>query len=201
MLFGASFWLYPFLASAVDDFGAAPGEPYASRSSLTDSRLEVLAQKALLGDPTLSGFNIGVAVHNNVATIWGVVPSAALARRAADRLRQVPGIDDLKCDLRVLAAEAKQAPKTAAAESIRPIPALPGYPQESPRSSSNVASRPPVPDPGARPAAWQPQETSRAKNPALPSLFLGQKAPSASPGAILLAPVPVPSMTVGAGHR
>jgi osmotically-inducible protein OsmY len=47
-----------------------------------DLRQTMQARQLLADEPELAGFNIGVSVHNRVATLWGPVPSAEVAFRA-----------------------------------------------------------------------------------------------------------------------
>lgn len=47
-----------------------------------DLRHTMQARQLLADEPELAGLNIGVSVHNRVATLWGPVPSAEVAFRA-----------------------------------------------------------------------------------------------------------------------
>jgi hypothetical protein len=59
----------------------------------------------LLQDRVLAPLNLGVSVRSGVASVWGKVPSAGLARRAEDKVRKVPGIDEVRNELLVEPAE------------------------------------------------------------------------------------------------
>jgi hypothetical protein len=80
-----------------------PGSAQTSSNSPpteADCQLALFARDALLQDEFLAPFNIGVSVRSGVATLWGTVPSPALARRAEERVRIVPGLAQVKNDLR-----------------------------------------------------------------------------------------------------
>jgi hypothetical protein len=66
-----------------------------------DCQLALFARDRLLGDEVLGPLNLGVTVRAGVATLWGTVPSPALAHRAQERIRTVPGLVQVKNDLRI----------------------------------------------------------------------------------------------------
>ncbi|HEV2948812.1 MAG TPA: BON domain-containing protein, partial [Gemmataceae bacterium] len=66
-----------------------------------DCQLALFARDRLLGDEVLGPLNLGVTVRAGVATLWGTVPSPALAHRAQERIRTVPGLAQVKNDLRI----------------------------------------------------------------------------------------------------
>lgn len=68
--------------------GAARGDLLSS-----DLKLTLAARTALADDDRLRELDLGISVKNNVARVWGSVPSADLAQRAVDRARRVPGIE------------------------------------------------------------------------------------------------------------
>jgi osmotically-inducible protein OsmY len=66
-----------------------------------DCQLALFARDRLLGDEVLGPLNLGVTVRAGVATLWGTIPSPALAHRAQERIRTVPGLAQVKNDLRI----------------------------------------------------------------------------------------------------
>ncbi len=66
-----------------------------------DCQLALFARDRLLGDEVLAPLNLGVTVRAGVATLWGTIPSPALAHRAQERIRTVPGLAQVKNDLRI----------------------------------------------------------------------------------------------------
>ena len=95
----------PLLAFAVLCFPAllAAAKPQAtsSDSSEYDNQLDLRARKVFLEDAELARHNLGVTVRDSTVTIWGVVPSESLARRATEKLRQIPGVAEVRSDLRI----------------------------------------------------------------------------------------------------
>jgi hypothetical protein len=102
---------------------AALVSPLSAASSpeaaLADCRLTVRAREALLQDTLLRDLNLGVSVRNYVATLWGPVPSKLLSRRAAERVRSVPGVADVVNRLVV------ETPRDPLMEFLRTPPAKP----------------------------------------------------------------------------
>jgi hypothetical protein len=74
-------------------------------SSAKDSQFTLYARQAIMQDEELSRFNLGVTVRSGVATLWGTLPNAAIARRATERVRQVPGLIEVRSEIRIIAAE------------------------------------------------------------------------------------------------
>jgi hypothetical protein len=98
-------------------------------ASYRDLRHTILARNALLKDRALAPLNLGVRVHNRVATLWGPVPSAELMDRAGRVLRKVPELLDVKNELHV---EPQDAPPPQylpeRLEAAPPTPTtLPGF--------------------------------------------------------------------------
>jgi osmotically-inducible protein OsmY len=79
LLLGAVFLLWATSVQA----GANRLDSDAAR----DLRQTMEARKLLADEPELEAFNIGVTVHNRVATLWGPVPSIDVAFRAELALR------------------------------------------------------------------------------------------------------------------
>jgi hypothetical protein len=92
------------LATAGPAEGDRPLPPPPVRpavSPLQDLRLSLNARRALLQDRGLAPLNLSVQVRQGVATVWGPVPSEALANRALNLVRGVEGIDRVRSDLYV----------------------------------------------------------------------------------------------------
>jgi hypothetical protein len=58
-------------------------------------------RKALAQDKELAALNVGVKVENQVATLWGAVPSAKLLSKVVQVTRAVPEILEVRCYLYV----------------------------------------------------------------------------------------------------
>jgi osmotically-inducible protein OsmY len=67
-----------------------------------DTELTLYVRAALHKDPQLGPLNLWVRVRDNVATLSGDVPSEALQRRAVEIAGRVPGIAEVKDQLRVV---------------------------------------------------------------------------------------------------
>jgi hypothetical protein len=67
-----------------------------------DTLLTLSARRTLVADADLAPLNIGVSVHWGVATLWGAVPSPALAGRAADLLRRQPQFREVRNTLLIV---------------------------------------------------------------------------------------------------
>jgi BON domain len=91
----------------------------APEAVLADCRLAIRAREALLQDASLRELNLGVSVHNHVATLWGPVPSKPLSRRAVDCVRRVPGVADVVNRLVV------ESPRDPLVEFLKSAPAKP----------------------------------------------------------------------------
>lgn len=80
----------------------APRQPSSgSPPTERDCQFALYARDALLQDDILAPLNIGVSVRSGVATLWGAVPSPALAHRAEERVRKVAGLAQVKNELRI----------------------------------------------------------------------------------------------------
>lgn len=90
-----------------------------------DLMLTVLARKALLDDRELAPLNLGVRVHNRVASLWGPVPSPLLADRAIRMLSSLPELVQVRNDMHIaVEEEVFPVPRT--------VPQLPWAPGGSP---------------------------------------------------------------------
>lgn len=76
--------------------GAGSGVEDAAKADL---RFTIRARTALQEDPLLAPLNLGVRVDGRVATLWGPVPSAELARRAVVRLQRLPELSAVRDEL------------------------------------------------------------------------------------------------------
>src|SRR5262245_41730962 len=74
-----------------------------------DCQLALFARDKLLADEVLGPLNLGVTVRAGVATLWGTVPSPALAHRAQERIRGVPGLAQVRNDLRISSLDEETA--------------------------------------------------------------------------------------------
>lgn len=82
-----------------------PNPPQPEERAVHDLQLTLRARNALLQDPALARQQVGVSVHNRVATLWGRVATWALARRAEACLHQVFGLTVIRNELHVEAPE------------------------------------------------------------------------------------------------
>jgi hypothetical protein len=136
----------------------------------------VAARRALAQDAELAGLNVGVTVRGGVADVWGSVPSAALAGRVAERVRQIPGLAAVRCELAVV-------PRPEAAE--RP-------PDEAPPAATERAA----PADGALTGRAGPPGVAPARPASEPS------SPRVSPSAaVTLGPPAAAPDSPGAGPR
>ena len=100
---------------------AAPAaQPAAAPPSLRDARLAMNARQALARDEQLARLNIGISVRQGVATIWGPVPSEAVARRAVERLREVKGLLEVRSQL-YLKEDLEPAPRPSGQPPLLPL--------------------------------------------------------------------------------
>jgi BON domain len=96
--------LLAVLALAVPLTAAAaepPPLPPAARSRTRDLELTVHARRALRADASLGPLNLGVRVHDGVATLWGPVPTVEDVRRAVQVLEAVSGLAAVRSELRL----------------------------------------------------------------------------------------------------
>ncbi len=136
-----------------------PRPPPSALGLIGDLRLTVLARRALQGDPALARLNLGVRVRDGVATVWGPVPSGAVARRIAATLKSIDGIDEVRSELQVrrpaerpLLADIGIPPRMPTRTAAKPDTAS-GTIRPRPREAAVVATeRKPQPRP-ATPAA------------------------------------------------
>jgi osmotically-inducible protein OsmY len=73
----------------------------ATANSDAERRMASLARQALDNDTQLGALNLGVSVRDQVASVWGTVPSPAVAERAVTCLGRVPGVARVENQLTV----------------------------------------------------------------------------------------------------
>jgi hypothetical protein len=112
-------------ASDTPNWVPAPAQP--GDYTFLDLELSLRARRALREDAALNVPNLGVAVRNRVATLWGEAPSAELARLAENRLRQVLGLTSIRNEMRIKPG-ADEA-KTSSPLQRRPFLAEPVIPE------------------------------------------------------------------------
>jgi hypothetical protein len=88
----------PALAQSVTWRPTADGPSWATANDL---QLCLRIRKSILQDDKLSQHIIGVTVRNQVATLWGDVPSREISQRAVDRVRAVIGVARVQNELHV----------------------------------------------------------------------------------------------------
>jgi hypothetical protein len=78
-------------------WGAEPAPPLSEKAlTYRDIQLTVHARKALAEDAAVGPENLGVRVQNNKAVLWGPVPSEELKKRAAEIVKKVKGIYEVR---------------------------------------------------------------------------------------------------------
>lgn len=159
---------------------AAPAAPPASApATLRDARLAMYARRALMQDDLLAPLNLGISVRQNVAIIWGPVPSQELAKRAVDRLREVKGLIEIRSQIYIAALEEPLPFKPPAHPPLMPL---------EPR-------QPPVPHPGDT-----LKFPRNALGTSLPSLTEPPSSRPLSESVALLPPVPRGTLTSGSAE-
>jgi osmotically-inducible protein OsmY len=172
-----------FLLRALPEVAAeAPAvSPSAPQSgSLQDVQLTLQARKALQQDEKLANLNLGVTVRDRVATLWGAARSADLARRAVERLRQVPGLTEVRSEMKAEAAE--DALLESFAQLARPRPAA--EPPAPPASPGPAALTSQASDP-----SWKPRVSPDGEVEAPP--------PEGGAPGLILPPVALPRPPLG----
>ena len=120
-------WLLTLTALA----GVAPtGQAAPPKVTLADVLQTMQACKRLQEDELLAPLNVGVKVRGRIAVLWGPVPTAELALRAEQRLRQMIELIDIRNELIVMP------------EDLRDVP----VPQAPPPLFLPEKSPPPLPD-------------------------------------------------------
>jgi len=91
---------YALQAYAADPAPAAAQDSPAAGTP-QDHQLAARVKAALSKDKDLTGVNIAVSVNNGVVELTGVLKSRDLVERAAQIARSVPGVKDVKSDIRL----------------------------------------------------------------------------------------------------
>lgn len=157
----------------------------AAPNNATDAqcRMTSLARQALDGDAQLGALNLGVSVRDEVATVWGTVPSSAIADRAVNCLRRVPGVArvdnqlTVECPTDPLVDFLKLPPRPL---TPKPLPGMRVQEPVEPRSTRTSHGPVPVWHPAAPvPPAPEPKLTSRPE-------------PTAAVAAVTMPVIPLP---------
>lgn len=166
-----------FGASAGLGRGSEPAAPPLPDKKLTtrDIQLSVHARKALAEDAELGPSNLGVRVQNNVAILWGPVPSEALRKRAVEVVKKIQGVHEVK-DADVYVAVAP-----AAVEA----PAVPAHPAEPPTHTEAASP----PEPATEPVG---SLTARPAVESAPVVVLRPPLPIGDPASTQTVAVPPP---------
>ncbi len=102
--------------------------------------MTVHARLALADDPVLGPTNLGVRVLDNVAVLWGPVPSEEVRRRAVERVKKVQGVLEVRDTDVYVAAPAPPLP----APTVIPPPPPPDAPTRTESDSPpDTSSGPP----------------------------------------------------------
>jgi hypothetical protein len=135
----------PFLRAP----STAPADDQAA-----DWLISLLARQTLQKDALLAKLNLGVSVRGSMVTVWGNVDSSSQSRRAEDLIRQVPGVAQVRNELREASkdptlqalARTAQPPKVLSAEAPQPSGLLTGWPTQgtAPAPPIVVSLRPPL---------------------------------------------------------
>jgi hypothetical protein len=94
-------WTPPVLVAIEPEPASSHGLPPTPK----DNQFTLYARQALAQDEQLAPWNLGVTVRAGVANVWGTAPNLATARRAVERVRQVPGLIEVRNEIRIVAAE------------------------------------------------------------------------------------------------
>jgi osmotically-inducible protein OsmY len=144
-----------------------------------DIRITLKARQALSLDTELCRLPVSVTVRQGKVTLWGQVPSDALARRAARIVEQVPGVFHVKSDLVIGPVEPVHDDDSRLSQSIAaPVPNEPPH-RRDPRSPGVLAGheRPTTP---ARQAAAEMRlpipHSPTATETAAPAILLAPRA-------------------------
>jgi hypothetical protein len=188
-----------------------------------DNQLSLMARQTLLQDETLAPWNLGVRVTQRGATLWGAVPSAALARRAESKLRALPGMLEVRSELRIELPEgqlpgpaprsekeefkplepeknvapppqaSEKKPRFEAAKDLRWHPPRSSFPEKIPASARPRTTL--TAGPGSTPAARLLEAQSIGATQALPARNDGSSGRTRGPRFIAILPaIEVPAL-------
>ena len=157
--------------------------PAVALGLIRDLRMTVIARRAFQHDRVLKSLNLGVKVRGGVATVWGPVPSAGVARQAMARLEAIDGIQKVRSEMQLR----RPADRPALAEL--------GIPAGAPRQiqAAKPLQRPAEVGPRQRElASLASDEQRRPGNlPELKPLPMPSAPPLIKPVAVTNRPVPV----------
>jgi osmotically-inducible protein OsmY len=157
--------------------------PSSSRPDTRDIQIAVRARRALSQDSELARLNVGVSVRQGSVTLWGRVPTAALAKRAEQIVQKTQGVFSVRSELEIKPVELERDDTPGLSVPIAvPSREQPAASRE-PRSPGVLAKNPR--DAGPRrssspDAAWMGMPVPVKASP-----------PDADPPAKLLKPIPV----------
>jgi hypothetical protein len=83
-------------ARAIDE---PPRPPVSALGKIRDLAATVRARRLLQEDRVLKTLNLGVSVENGVVSVWGPVPSNAVARQAIAKLETIKNITEVRHNL------------------------------------------------------------------------------------------------------
>lgn len=131
------------MLAAVSSLAAAtlPAEDH----TILDLQHTLLARQALQQDALLAPLQIGVRVDKRIATLWGPVPSAELAKHAVTRLKELPELLAVRSELHVETPENPSAVLRPTHRHDLPEPAA--RPPEDPAMKLVGLGPPPPPEP------------------------------------------------------
>jgi hypothetical protein len=160
-------------------------EARAETDNDRDVRQTVRARQILRLDPALAPYNIGVIVHNRVATLWGPIPTPGLSLRAERTLRNLFELADVRNELEIGGElePGTEATPALPAPSFLPAKLPPALPQSAPPPA---APRAPAAMANPKPAQPQPAPPPPTTEPPL------APPPASTPGDLELPPIAVP---------
>jgi osmotically-inducible protein OsmY len=165
------------VAAAATIAADAPGDD-TSRNAYRDLQLMVHARKALREQETLAALNVGVRVHDGIATLFGPVPSADVIPKALKSVDSIQGILGVRSELYVAVREKEPdalvipqpAPEPTVRQSASPDPIYGLLGELTARGGKNPAAAR-VASPGAAPAGT---EASRPEGVVRPDIAPGK---------------------------
>jgi osmotically-inducible protein OsmY len=161
----------------------AADSPGAGGGLSADTRLLWKVRHVLAEDEPFAALNLGVQIRGGVATLWGTVPAADVGRRAVERVRQVPGVKEVRSELSVTPPDPVTA-EPAAPPSQGPALA-PGALADRPLAHTAVPASPALAGTGRQISPRPAPETAVSLLPPLPA-----EAPTGLPRDPPLPPAP-----------
>jgi hypothetical protein len=201
-LFTAVASLALLLALAPLSLRAGDPRPAGADFPGPDTQLTFKARSALRDADGLTFLNLGVRIRHGVATLWGSAPSAELAQRAVETVRQVPGVTSVRSEIAVVPPDGfgpEVLPSISLAPESEPAPIASTNPPPAGALVTRPGEHGPVPGQPALSGQMPPATATTAE--AHPSLIgavsllppvAGSTAPPAKPRdppVLLLSPV------------